>query len=146
VENGPGFVGTLTGNADLKNTISQPADMQFAFLSCGPIPPDPTEIIVSHAVARFVKSLEGQYDHIIFDGPPVMGLADSPQMSRVLGGTVMVVESGRIRGGQTKSAIRRLNDANANLLGVILSKFDGVSSGYGEYYGYQYSYSKRDDR
>ena len=124
--------------------VSTPDNMQFDFLSCGPIPPDPTEIIVSHAITRFIASLEGQYDHIIFDGPPVMGLADAPQMSRAIGGTVLVVEAGRIRGGQTKSAIRRLNDANANVLGLILSKFDGISSGYGEYYGYQYAYAKRD--
>ncbi|MEO1045718.1 MAG: polysaccharide biosynthesis tyrosine autokinase [Pseudomonadota bacterium] len=145
VENNMGFVSTLTGNANFDTVISKPADMHFDFLSCGPIPPDPTEIIVSHAITRFIKSVEGRYDHILFDGPPVMGLADSPQMSRAVGGTVLVVEAGRIRGGQTKSAIRRLNDADATLLGLILSKFDGVSSGYGEYYGYQYNYVKRDD-
>lgn len=145
LNNNEGFVGTLTGNADFDKMVGQPDNMQFDFLSCGPIPPDPTEIIVSHAITRFIASLEGRYDHIIFDGPPVMGLADAPQMSRAVGGTVLVVEAGRIRGGQTKSAIRRLNDANGNLLGLILSKFDGVSSGYGEYYGYQYSYAKRDD-
>lgn len=144
VKNTEGLVGTLTGNADLDKAITQPENMNFDFLSSGPMPPDPTEIIVSSAIARFIKSLEGKYDHIVFDGPPVMGLADSPQMSRAVAGTVLVVEAGRIRGGQTKSAIRRLNDANGNLLGVILSKFDGVSSGYGQYYGYEYSYKSRD--
>lgn len=146
LENTEGFVGTLTGNASFEKMLTKPEDMQFDFLSCGPIPPDPAEIIVSQAIARFIKALEGQYDHIVFDGPPVMGLADSPQMSRAIGGTVLVVEAGRIRGGQTKSAIRRLNDANANLLGMILSKFDGASSGYGEYYGYEYSYANRDEK
>ena len=143
-ENNEGFVGTLTGNAAFDDMVSKPDNMQFDFLSCGPIPPDPTEIIVSQAITRFIKTLDDKYDHIIFDGPPVMGLADAPQMSRAIGGTVLVVEAGRIRGGQTKSAVRRLNDANANILGLILSKFDGASSGYGDYYGYQYAYAKRD--
>ncbi|WP_438727199.1 GumC family protein [Parasphingorhabdus sp. DH2-15] len=146
VKNTEGLVGTLTGNADFDKAITQPEAMHFDFLSSGPMPPDPTEIIITNAIARFIKSLEDRYDHIVFDGPPVMGLADSPQMSRAVAGTVLVVEAGRIRGGQTKSAIRRLNDANGNLLGVILSKFDGASSGYGQYYGYEYSYKNSNAR
>lgn len=143
-ENNHGFVDVITGNAKLESTVNTDNGMHFSFLSCGPIPPDPTEIVTTAALKDFLAGISDQYDQIVIDGPPVMGLADSPQMSRSVIGTVLVVEAGRIRGGQTKTAIRRLADANANIVGVVLSKFDGNSSGYGEYYGYQYSYTKKE--
>lgn len=144
MENNNGFVATMTGNTSFDESVRRPEGMHFDFLSCGPIPPDPTEIIVSKAIVSFIEKHRERYDHIIFDGPPVMGLADSPQISRAVRGTLLVVEAGRIRGGQTKTAIRRLFDANATIVGIVLSKFDSQSSGYGEYYGYQYSYGDKE--
>lgn len=141
--NNDGFIATITGNAEFAKSVGKPKGMHFDFLSCGPTPPNPTEIVTTDSIKRFIQSLDGKYDHIIFDGPPVMGLADSPQISHAVQGTALIVETGRIRGGQTKSAIRRLIDSNANVLGVILSKFDGAANGYGEYYGYSYNYSEK---
>jgi len=145
-KNNGGLVAVLTGNSKLENQAQRYEGMNFDFLSCGPIPPDPAEIIVSETIARFLTEYSAGYDIIIFDGPPVMGLADSPQISRSVEGTIMVVEAGRIHGGQTKTAIRRLQHAEAHVLGIVLSKFDGDKEGYGKYYGNQYYYNKVQDK
>lgn len=54
--------------------------------------------------------------------------------------TVFVVEADRANRGQVKTAIRRLRDARARLIGVVLSKYEASKAGYGDYYGYDYSY------
>lgn len=140
LKNNKGFTAILTGNSQLKDEVLKTDDMNFDFLPCGRIPSNPAEILMANVVTAFSSKIEGLYDHIIFDGPPVMGLADAPQISRATEGTVVVVEANRIRGGQTKSALRRLVSAEANILGVVLSKFNGKDSGYGDYYGDYYSY------
>ncbi|MEE9433096.1 MAG: polysaccharide biosynthesis tyrosine autokinase [Sphingorhabdus sp.] len=140
LENNDGFVSLLTGHSTLEKQAQRSKSVDFDFLSCGPVPPDPTGIIVADAIQRFINQYESKYDLILIDGPPVMGLADSPQISRAVGGTIMVVEAAKVHGGKTKTALRRLNDANANILGVLLTKFDDKKSGYGDYYAYNYGY------
>ena len=138
--NNNGFVATLTGNSTLEREVQKAKGVSFDFLSCGPIPIDPAEIIVTNAITRFLEQFQSQYDVILFDGPPVMGLADSPQIARSVESVIFVVESGKVHGGRTKAALRRLNEADANILGVLLTKFDASKGGYGDYYGYNYSY------
>ena len=81
-----------------------------------------------------------QYDVVILDSPPVLGLADAPALSALADGVVFVVESERGRRGALKTALKRLRSVHANLLGAVLTKFDPDKSGnrYSEYYGYSY--------
>ena len=141
-KNKEGFVALLTGKSSLEEEVQAIEGAKFQFLSSGPIPPDPAGIIMATEIARFIEQHQDKFDLIVFDGPPVMGLADSPQIASAAEGTVMVVESGRVQGGKTKSALRRLRDAKANVVGVLLSKFDVKQSGYGDAYGYSYEYGR----
>ena len=85
---------------------------------------------------------------VVIDSPPVLGLADAPLMSALVGGVVFVVEADRSRHGSLRSALRRIGSMRAVMLGSVLTKFDPFkrnnryySSYYGyEYYQYQYSY------
>ncbi|WP_164116024.1 polysaccharide biosynthesis tyrosine autokinase [Sphingorhabdus sp. Alg239-R122] len=142
LHNNGGFVSVLTGNSSLEREVQNPEGVSFQFLSCGPIPPDPAELMVTGTIRRFMEQHKDQFDVILIDGPPVMGLADSPQIARAVDGAILVVEAGKVHGGQTKTAMRRLGDANANILGVLLTKFDASSTGYGNYYGYDYTYGR----
>ena len=143
LNNSHGLVNVLTGNMSFENALQPKAGFGFDLLSSGPIPPNPSEIITSDAIQRLLAATAGKYDQVIIDGPPTMGLADSPQIARAVEGTVFVVESGGSMRGQTKTAIRRLGHANGRILGVVLSKLDTSMAGYGAHYGYQYDYSSR---
>ena len=82
------------------------------------------------------------YDLVVVDAPPVMGLADAPTLASLVEGTVLVVEANRNYRGQAKAAIRRLQAARANILGGVLTKYDVRMTGYGsgDRYGYGYGY------
>ena len=76
------------------------------------------------------------YDLVIIDGPPVLGLADAPLLSAACRGTLLVVESGKTRTRAGIDAVNRLQSAGGNIVGAVLTKFRQQAHGYG--YGYSY--------
>ena len=90
---------------------------------------------------RKIPYPDDQFDLVVIDGPPVMGLADAPLLASVTAGTVLVVEAGTTRRGLARAAIRRLLTGQAHLLGAVLNKFSLRKAGYGYAYGYGYSYA-----
>jgi capsular exopolysaccharide synthesis family protein len=140
VRNDVGLVNVIVGKTKLQDAVVGTGGLMF--LPSGPIPPNPAELLAPHIVARFVDEALARYDIVIFDGPPVLGLADAPQIGRIVEGTVLVLEADGAHRGQAKTAIKRLEAANARVLGVVLSKFNAAASGYGDQYGYNYSYGE----
>jgi Mrp family chromosome partitioning ATPase len=112
-------------------------------MPCGPLPPNPAELLAGNRVRALMGDAAQTVDLVIIDGPPVMGLADAPLLASVAAGTVMVIEAGTTRQRVAKTALRRLDLAHAHVLGALLSKFSirhaGHSYGYG--YGYAYAYN-----
>ena len=72
-----------------------------------------------------------------------MGLADTPLVSSQVEGVVFVIESHATRAGLAKMAVNRLRDAQAPILGVLLTKFNTRRAHYG--YGYDYGYGYGED-
>jgi Mrp family chromosome partitioning ATPase len=81
------------------------------------------------------------FDLVIVDSPPVLSFADAPVLGSICDATILVLESGMIRRPAAVRTVERLIDANANVVGAVLMKFDAKKSGYdnGQYY---YAYGK----
>jgi polysaccharide biosynthesis transport protein len=78
---------------------------------------------------------------VVFDSPPILGLADAPLLSSLVEGTLLVVESERNRRGVLKGTLRRMRLAKGRVVGVALTKFDSSrAANYTYYYGYGYDY------
>lgn len=137
-ENQAGLVHVLTGKLPLDEAVRLVGDVTL--LTSGPIPPNPTELLSPMAMTAFLKKAGVQFDIIVLDGPPVMGLADAPQLARAAEATVLVVEASRAGRSHAKTAIRRLRAAGGGLIGVVLTKFSARTSGYNDDYGYYYQY------
>jgi polysaccharide biosynthesis transport protein len=106
-------------------------------LPCGPIPPNPTELLHSSAFERVVDALSKKFDRIIFDSPPTLAVADSAVLARVMDGAILVVKAGRTQKALAQRAVRLLQDVRANILGAVLNDLDLTRRGYG-YYTYYY--------
>ncbi|MFL6848323.1 MAG: hypothetical protein ACJ8EI_08130, partial [Sphingomicrobium sp.] len=90
-----------------------------------------------------------QFDVVIVDGPPALGLADVPLLASACGHVMFVVESGRTRTRSGIEALNRIEATGAHVLGATLTKATGSGSGYGynRYgYGYGYGYGKVDKK
>jgi capsular exopolysaccharide synthesis family protein len=136
-----GITNYLTGAATLAELVQVTDQPNLAFIPCGPLPPNPAELLAGAKIRSMIADAEQAFDLLIIDGPPVMGLADAPLLASAVAGAVLVIEAGATRQGLAKAALRRLALGNARILGGILSKFSLKSAGYGYGYGYGYAYA-----
>jgi len=97
-------------------------------------------------IFELFDTLRSKFDVIIVDSAPVLGLADSPGLSALADGVLMIIESNRGRGGQLKAAVRRLRLMKPTIIGAVLTKFDPSAAGnaYSTYYQYDYYYYRYD--
>lgn len=141
---GLGLSNLLTGNGRLVDYIQSSGAPNLSLLMAGHIPPNPAELLSADAIIRIVDEASKRFDHVIVDGPPVLGLADAPLLSRAVEATVLVIEAARTPATRARHAVDRLFGVRTHIIGAILTKFDIKTSGYGYGYGYEYRYGQTD--
>lgn len=110
-------------------------------LTSGTIPPNPADLLSSPKMALIVTNLGKRFDLVIIDAPPVVGLSDSPILSRLAEGTLMVISTNQVTRKSAKTALKRLRAAGANVVGAAMSKFAVNKFDYNyayKYMNYQY--------
>jgi capsular exopolysaccharide synthesis family protein len=142
-DNAIGLSNFLAGGIKPAAAIKPTKTLRLTFISSGPLPPNPAELLAGPKMLSLLSLASAKFDQVIIDGPPVMGLADSPILSNLSSGTLLVIEGGLTRIGTAKEALKRLLGARAHVVGAIITKFDAraAGSGYGyggDYGGYQY--------
>lgn len=105
-------------------------------LTCGAIPPNPSEMLSSKKIRDFIESLREYYDYIFIDASPIGIVTDAGIISTYTDGCIFVVGAGDADIEMAKVSKERLEKVGANILGVVLNKFE--SSGASGYYNYYY--------
>lgn len=144
--NAYGLSNFLAGEDDIDALIHRFTDGP-AIMTAGPQPPSAAELLSGAGLKRLIQVLREQFDHVVFDMPPVMGLADAPLVASAVDGVVFVMQAGETHSTMAKAAIGRLSDAHARVFGAVLTKFDPkrATFGYGYDYGYGYGYGNAAD-
>lgn len=146
VENERGMSNLLSGSTDLQSVVQRTRQENLFFIPCGPLPPNPAELWGSDRLRQFLAEARNNFDHVVVDGPPVLGFADSPLLAASVGGVLFVLESRGTRRGQARGALKRLRVGRAHLLGAVLTKFNAKTTSYGGYdYAYDYNYGATDE-
>ena len=143
LERSVGMTTVLVGRSELQDSIQKHTDSGIYFLASGPIPPNPTEVLQSRAAQELFDRVSQMFDMVIIDGPPLLPVSDAAIMARDVDGAILVVRHGKTTKEQLKQAALRLNQVDANLLGVMVNmtpKRGGKGTGYGYGYGYAYGY------
>lgn len=138
IENKKGLSNYLAGGETLANLIVETPHEGLFTMTAGPQPPSAPELLSGERFDLLIAELLKNFDHVIFDSPPVMGLADAPLIASRVEGTVIIVESNNTHKSMVQVALGRLKAANAQIIGVVLTKFDSKRAHYG--YGYDYGY------
>jgi capsular exopolysaccharide synthesis family protein len=143
----PAFVTGLEPNEGLSKLLTNTDALQghvlktqfenLSLLPCGPLPPNPAELLASPRLKAVIAEAMANYDMVIVDGPPVLGLADAPLLAGVCRATLLVVESGKTRTRAAVDAVNRLKASGGNIVGAVLTKFRHQAHGYGYGYGYE---------
>ena len=140
MDNSAGLSSVLVDASPLEQAVRASAQPNLSVLTSGPVPPDPTRLIGGPRMAALLEQLSAQYDAVVLDSSPVLGLADAPMLASISDAVLFVIEADRGRSGSLKTALRRLRAANAQIAGAVLTKFDPARAGnrYSSYSGENY--------
>lgn len=132
-----GLSSVLTGLEKLQDVIHKTEYDGLHFISSGPLPPNPAELISSRRMRELLTVAGKHYDHVILDSPPYQGFAELLVLANMVDGTILVsVEGDTPREGVSHFRKSLLN-VGGNILGSIMNK-TGQKKGYGSYGGYKY--------
>ncbi len=105
-------------------------------LSSGPVPGNPAELLGSQRMRTILARLQGQYDMLVLDSPPLSVVADPAILGSFLDATLLVVDAERSHRSQVRQARDALAKADARVLGTVLNRLpEHAFAGYSSYYG-----------
>jgi capsular exopolysaccharide synthesis family protein len=145
VQNRPGFVRCLTGHVGLEEAILPvPGVPNLSVIPCGPIPPNPAEVLSSPLTADLLRRLRSEFEYVLLDSPPLLTVSDSRILSTLTDAVVLVTKAYSTPFDLVRRARGLLYNSGARILGVALNSVNAQKqggSGYGLYrYGYGYGY------
>jgi capsular exopolysaccharide synthesis family protein len=134
----------LSGQNEDLSVLIQPHQIpNLSVLPCGPIPPNPAELLGSEQMRALLNELTEQFDHIVIDTPPVVSFADPVILSTMVDGVILVVRGGFSSRGIVLRSRQILTDVGAKIYGVVLNDADMKASNayyyYTSYYGKYYA-------
>ena len=139
LEGSVGLTDILIGRTEIGDVLQQFGETTMWALGAGAIPPNPSELLGSPIMAETLHELEGRFDYVLIDAPPLLPVTDAAILSTVAGGAVVVVGSGVVHKEHLRRALIALEAVGANTLGLVLNR---IPKGDGHSYGdYRYEYS-----
>ena len=120
-----GISEVLTGQATAQESIIDSGVPGVFLLPCGAVPPNPAELLATPALDALLDAVRDQYDTVLIDAPPILGLGDTPLLAARVQASLLVVEWGRNHHGGLRAAVERLRQAGGTLIGAILTKQQG---------------------
>lgn len=133
-----GLSSLLSGACSFADVVQPSGEERLDLILAGPLPPNPAELLSGTKLISLLTVASERYDHVIVDGPPVLGLADAPILANTVDSTLLMISSGKTKSGAAQAALKRLLTARARIVGCLLTKYDARTAGYGYGYGYQY--------
>jgi capsular exopolysaccharide synthesis family protein len=141
-----GLTNWLAGETDIDNLMQTlPAQLNLKFLTSGPVPPNPAELLGSDEMRKLLGILCERFSHIVIDSPPAISFTDASILSTMVDGVVLVVHSGKSSRAVVRRAKQQLLDVGAHIFGVVLNNVKMESQDY-YYSGYYSSYYTEGDK
>ena len=136
----PGVTNFITSQTDnYKSLLKETEIDNLSVITSGVIPPNPSEMLGSQRMVEFVKQLEGEFDMILFDSPPLIAVTDENMISREIDQIVLVVKVGQTDKKAFHHTITNLKNINAPIGGIVMNAVTNKTS-YGSYYYYYQQY------
>lgn len=139
----------LSGISEFKDVIQDTEIPNLFFISGGPVPPNPSELLLTSQFELFIKNALDQFEYVIIDTPPLALVTDAFVISKFVDHTVFVLRQNYspkefvrsideyYRSGKLKNMSILLNDIYKSGLGY------GYGQGYAYHYGYSYGYRSK---
>ncbi|QEO09509.1 polysaccharide biosynthesis tyrosine autokinase [Protaetiibacter larvae] len=144
LEGAVGLTDVLIGRAELSDALQRWGRNNLFVLPAGQIPPNPSELLGSAAMAKLLRELESQFHLVLVDAPPLLPVTDGAILSRQTSGAIVITAAGRTQRNQLEAALKSLASVDAKVHGIVLTMMPTKGPdayGYGAY-GYGYGYTQ----
>jgi len=130
----PGFTNYLTNMATFNHVINETLIPNLSLISCGSLLPNPSELLGSHQMKRFLDEARRKFDIILFDSPPLNAATDAIVIGTQVEAAVVVIRSGVTNRKVARQKLDLFKNVPVRVLGVILN---GTAAEFG-HEGYSY--------
>ncbi|MBA2543845.1 MAG: polysaccharide biosynthesis tyrosine autokinase [Deltaproteobacteria bacterium] len=144
VSRGIGVSNLIVGDGSYEDAIKSTGVPNLFVLPCGPLPPNPAELLMSKRFLSVLEELKKRFDRIILDSPPLGAVTDAVVLSKHTDGVAIVVRAGKTLREEVKRAARQIRAVDGQVVGVIVNQFDSRDRAYGYYHYQYYGYAEKD--
>jgi capsular exopolysaccharide synthesis family protein len=147
-----GISTVIVGKATLDEAIKHTDVPNLDVLTCGPVPPNPSELLHTDRFGAVLADCAKRYDRVILDSPPTSAVTDPAVLGNLVDGVVLIIKAGETTRDSAIHARRQLASAKARVVGVIVNAIDFSNPAYGyeyyyrNYYRYGYTYGGGPDQ
>jgi capsular exopolysaccharide synthesis family protein len=138
-----GFTTVLIGQAPVESVL-QNAGRNLAVLTSGPVPPNPSELLITEQAGALIRHVAENVDYAIIDTAPLLPVADGAEVAARADATIVVHHAGKSTRDQAARSIEALEKVGERPVGVVLNMITRSRGGPDYNYGYYYTY--RPDR
>ncbi len=137
VEGAVGLTNLLIGQVKPADVIQRWGRKHLDLLPAGQVPPNPSELLGSDAMKKFLAKAEKDYDVVLMDSAPLLPVTDAAILSKITGGVAVVIAVGKTTKPQLSAALGHIDAIGGRILGFVMNKIPtkGVDA-----YRYRYSY------
>ncbi|MBT1624261.1 polysaccharide biosynthesis tyrosine autokinase [Curtobacterium flaccumfaciens pv. oortii] len=121
VDGTAGLTDVLIGRLELEDAEQPWGRDGLVVLPSGAVPPNPTELLGSGAMAAVIAELERRYDVVLVDAPPLLPVADAAVLTKLTGGALLVTAMHRTTRKQLAGARAALADVGCTAVGTIMT-------------------------
>ncbi|MEG4517697.1 MULTISPECIES: polysaccharide biosynthesis tyrosine autokinase [unclassified Microcoleus] len=115
-----GLGDAISTDLSLNDAIQRAPNQENLFvLTAGQIPPDPIKLLSSKKMQYLMEQFQAFFDLVIYDTPPLAGLADTHLIAAHTDATIMVVQIGQTDRSQVRKVLEELKFSGASVLGIV---------------------------
>ena len=146
VPNDKGMSTILIGRNTIDECIYKSSLNNLDFITAGPVPPNPSELIISSRMVEILDQLKERYDVVVADNPPIGLVTDGIRIIKLADYPIYVFRENYSKRNFVQNVRKLVSDNNITNLNIVLNAVDIKKSGYGysgvyDYdYGYGYGY------
>ncbi len=135
INNSIGVVNYLINDTDLDGIIQKTQVQHLDVITSGPIPPNPSELLMGERMEAMIEELKLRYDYIILDSPPLGLVADSLELIKFADATIYMVRQNYTKKGMFSLINQKYKKGEVTNLSFVLNFFEDKAK-----YGYGYGY------
>ncbi len=141
-----GITDMMVGPLSLQNIMSMPGLDNLHIITCGGIPPNPSELLNSPRFGQLIEEAKKEYDVVLIDSPPILPVTDAAIIGRQVDWCVLVYQVGKVPRNALRRAKLHLSNVGAHVLGIAMNDVKAEIGGYSPYSQYMVKYYGEDKK